>query len=150
MGKSLFDRLAGREAIAAAASDLCARSVTDERIKAKYLRTDPVRLEEMLVDLVCQATGGPCTYSGRTMREAHAGMGVTAAEFDAQVELVVAALDNFNVPKAEQDELLALLAPMRADIVEVESAETGTPLPDTYQNAPGLESVTAARGFASR
>lgn len=92
----------------------------------------------MLVDQLCEATGGPCTYTGRDMRAAHDGMGVTAGEFDALVEDLVATLDEFNVPKAEQDELLSLLAPLRGDIVEVESAETGTPLPESYHTAPAL------------
>ena len=65
-------------------------------------------------------------------------MGLTAGEFDALVEDLVTTLDGFEVPKAEQDELLGLLGPMRADIVEVESSETGTPLPETYQAAPAL------------
>jgi hypothetical protein len=55
---------------------------------------------------------------------------VTAGELDALVEDLVATLDEFNVPKAEQDELLGLLGPMRREIVEVESPETGTPLPE--------------------
>ena len=92
----------------------------------------------MLVDQVCEATGGPCTYTGRTMKETHDGMGVTAGEFDALVEDLVATLNEFDVPKAEQDELFELLAPMRGEIVEVESPETGTPLPDSYEAAPAL------------
>jgi hypothetical protein len=52
------------------------------------------------------------------------------------VEDLLATLDEFNVPKPEQDELLALIAPMRDEIVEVESPETGTPLPDAYRPAP--------------
>ena len=70
------------------------------------------------------------------MRQAHEKMGVTAAEFDAQVEVLVASLNHFDVPPAEQDELLGLLAPMRADIIEVESGETGTPLPDAFVPPP--------------
>jgi hemoglobin len=54
------------------------------------------------------------------------------------VEDLVATLDQFRVPKAEQDELLGLLGPMRADIVEEESPVTGTPLPEAYRNAPPL------------
>ncbi len=92
----------------------------------------------MLVDQVCQATGGPCTYTGRGMENTHDGMQVTAGEFDALVEDLVATLHEFDVAKPEQDELLALLGPMRDGIVEVESAETGTPLPDTYRPAPAL------------
>jgi len=72
------------------------------------------------------------------MRAAHDAMGVTAGEFDALVEDLVATLDEFNVPKAERDELLGLLGPMRSDIVEVESAETGTPLPEGYRAAPAV------------
>ena len=92
----------------------------------------------MLVDQVCEAAGGPCTYTGRNMRETHDGMGVTAGEFDALVADLVATLDEFEVPKAEQEELLGLLGPMRDEIVEVESPETGTPLPESYQTAPAL------------
>jgi len=89
----------------------------------------------MLVDQVCAASGGRCTYSGRDMAETHAGMGVTGGEFDALVEDLVATLNQFSVPAAEQGELLGLLGPMRPDIVEVESSETGTPLPATYREA---------------
>jgi hemoglobin len=65
-------------------------------------------------------------------------MKVTAGEFDAVMQDLGATLDEFNVPKAEQDELVDLLLPMRDEIVEVKSAETGTPLPDDYQAAPPL------------
>ncbi len=136
MDSSLYERLGGKEAIAAVVGDFRARSVADDRIKAKYVKTDAARLEAMLVDQLCEATGGPCTYTGRDMRQAHTDMGVTAAEFDAQVEVLVTSLNHFDVPQAEQDELLALLGPMRDDIVEVESQETGTPLPDAYEPAP--------------
>ena len=135
MTASLYERLGGKDAIAAVVTDFCARSVADDRIRAKYVRTDAARLERMLVDQICAATGGPFTYTGRDMRVAHANMGVTAAEFDAQVEVLVDALNHFDVPSAEQEELLALLAPMRGDIVEVESQATGTPLPDAFEPA---------------
>jgi hemoglobin len=65
-------------------------------------------------------------------------MGVTAGEFDALVEDLVATLDQFGAPKAEQDELLGLLGPMRDEIVEIESSDTGTPLPASYEAAPAL------------
>jgi hemoglobin len=97
------------------------------------------RLKKMLVDQVCEAAGGPCAYTGRDTRETHAGMGVTAGEFDALVEDLVATLEDFNVPKAEQEELLGLLRRLRKDIVEVESPESGAPCPrPAYQTAPTL------------
>jgi hemoglobin len=138
---SLYERLGGLDAITAVVDSFVARCAGDERINGKFARSDVPRLKKMLVDQVCEATGGPCTYTGRGMRETHDGMGVTAGEFDALVEDLVATLDEFDVPKAEQDELLALLGPMRDEIVEIESPETGTALPDSYRAAPALGHV---------
>jgi hemoglobin len=138
MQTSLYTRLGGHEAIKAVVEDFVGRCAGDSRINGKFARTDVPRLKAMLADQICQASGGPCTYAGRDMAETHAGMGVTAGEFDALVEDLVATLDQFNVPKAEQDELIGLLAPMRPDIVEVESPETGTALPALYQTAPAI------------
>ena len=135
---SLYERLGGLDAITAVVDSFAARCAGDDRINRKFARTDIPRLKKMLVDQVCEAAGGPCVYTGRTMRETHDGMGVTAGEFDALVEDLVATLNEFEVAKAEQEELLGLLGPMRDAIVEVESAETGTPLPDAYDAAPAL------------
>jgi hemoglobin len=138
MQSSLYERLGGKDAIVAVIDAFVGRAAGDGRINPKFARTDVPRLKAMLVDQVCEASGGPCTYGGRRMRETHTGMGVTAGEFDALVEDLVATLDTFTVPKAEQGELLGLLAPMRADIVEIETPATGTPLPSSYQAAPPL------------
>lgn len=138
MQTSLYDRLGGKDSIAAVVDDFVGRAAQDGRINAKFGRTDVPRLKAMLIDQVCAASGGPGTYTGRDMRETHAGMGVTAGEFDALVADLVATMDQFDVPKAEQDDLLGLLGPMRPDIVEVESPDTGTPLPALYQPAPPL------------
>jgi len=133
---TLYERLGGKDAITAVVDDFVARCAGDNRINGKFARTDIPRLKRMLVDQVCQASGGPCTYQGRDMRETHDGMGVTAGEFDALVEDLVATMNQFGVPKDAQDQLLGVLGPMRGDIVEEESSETGTPLPEAYQNAP--------------
>ena len=135
---SLYERLGGLDAITAVVDSFVTRCAGDDRINGKFARTDVPRLKKMLVDQVCEATGGPCSYTGRGMRETHDGMKVTAGEFDALVGDLVATLDEFEVPKQEQDELLGLLGPLRNEIVEVESLKTGTALPDTYQPAPAL------------
>jgi len=136
--RTLFDRLGGNGAIRAVVDDFVARCAADDRINLKFARTDVPRLKSMLVDQVTAATGGPATYTGRSMAETHDGMGVTAGEFDALVGDLVATLDQVSVPPAEQNELLGILGPLRSDIVEVESDATGTPLPDSYQAAPAL------------
>ena len=137
--KSLYDRLGGADAINALTESWVARVGGDDRANGKFVRTDIERLRKEVVDQLCEATGGPCTYTGRSMLETHAGMKVTAGEFDVVMQHLDATLDELNVPKTERDELVSLLRPMRNDIVEVESPQTGTPLPDSYQAAPPLK-----------
>ena len=141
MARSLFERLGGTDAITAVVKDFRDRCGGDSRINSKFARTDMPRLTSMLIDQVSEATGGPAKYTGRDMKTAHAEMGVTTGEFNALVENLIATLNKFGVGKAEQDELLGILGPLKSDIVEVESSATGTPLPDTYDAAPALSSA---------
>ena len=136
--KSLYDRLGGLDVINRLTESWVARVAGDDRANGKFVRTDVPRLKKEVNDQLCEVTGGPCTYTGRSMRETHDGMKVTAGEFDVVMQHLGATLDELNIPKTEQDELVALIRPMRDDIVEVESPETGTPLPDSYRNAPPL------------
>jgi hemoglobin len=136
--KSLYDRLGGLDAISAVTESWVARVGGDDRANGKFVRTDIPRLKKEVIDQLCEATGGPCTYTGRSMQETHDGMKVTAGEFDVVMQHLDATLDELKVPKEEQVELVALIMPMRGDIVEVESPATGTPLPDSYQAAPPL------------
>jgi hemoglobin len=138
---TLYERLGGAAAITAVIDDFVARCAGDSRINPKFARTDVGRLKAMLVEQVSSATGGKVQYTGRSMSETHRGMGVTAGEFDALVEDLVATLNKFDVPEQGRTELLAILGPLRGDIVEVESPETGTPLPEAYQTAPPLAAV---------
>ena len=75
------------------------------------------RLKSMLVDQICEATGGPCKYTGQTMTDAHRGMNITDGEFTALVEDLVRSLDKFKVPAQEKGELLTALGGMKPQIV---------------------------------
>jgi hemoglobin len=99
---SLYERFGGLESITSVVDSFVARCANDDRINRKFERSDVPRLKKMLVDQVCEATGGPCTYTGRDMRPTHDGMAVTAGEFDALVEDLVLTLGEFDVPRAEQ------------------------------------------------
>lgn len=116
--KSLYDRLGGKPAITAVVDDFVGRVAADNRINGKFANANIPRLKAMLVDQICQASGGPCTYAGRDMKSAHAGMGITGGEFDALVGDLVATLNKFKVPEREKSELLGALGPMKGDIVE--------------------------------
>jgi hemoglobin len=115
--RSLFERLGGLDAISAVVDEFLKIVLADDRINARFANADAARLRQMLIDQICQATGGPCTYTGKSMAEAHAGMNLTEDEFNALVEDLVKALDKFNVPEREKNELLGALGGMKGDIV---------------------------------
>jgi hemoglobin len=139
--KSLYERLGGRDAIKAVVDELAIIVTADQRINKKFARSNPERLKFEVVEKICEVTGGPCKYTGRDMKTAHKNMGVTEGEFNAFVEDLVKALDKFNVGATEKNELLNILAPMKSQIVEVKSQETGTPLPASFKPAPPLKST---------
>jgi hemoglobin len=115
----LYDRLGRLDAIKAIVKDFVeARLARDPRINGRFASTDVAHLEQMLSEQICEATGGPCKYTGKTMKDAHAGMAITAAELRAFLEDLVASLNELGVPEAEQDELIAKLAARHDDIVE--------------------------------
>lgn len=116
--KSLYERLGGKDSIAAVVESFVGKVGGDKRINGYFASTDLTKLKMHLVNQICEASGGPCKYTGRTMKQTHAGMGVTDAAFGALVEDLVSALDHHKVGKTEKDELLAVLGPMKADIVE--------------------------------
>jgi hemoglobin len=139
MAGALYERLGGMDSITAVVNDFRDRVAGDARINQKFARTDLGRLTKMLIDQVCEATGGPCKYTGRSMKEAHAGMNVTTGEFSALVDDLVATLNHFKVGKTEQEQLLGVLGPLKPEIVEVDSDQVGTSLPSGYQPAPALK-----------
>jgi hemoglobin len=115
--RSLYDRLGGKDAITVVIDDFVANVAADKRINARFAKTNIPHLKQMLVEQVCQATGGPCTYTGKSMKEAHKGMKITEVEFNALVEDLTQSLDKHNVGATEKNELLNALGGMKGDIV---------------------------------
>ena len=119
--KTLYQRLGGYDAIAAVSDEFIARLASDDQEKRFFIGFSndiKMRIRQLLVDLVCKSTGGPCVYTGRDMKTAHAGSGVTKADWDRSLGVFVEVLNKFKVPDKEQQELAALLAPLEKDIVE--------------------------------
>lgn len=83
-----------------------------------FKQADTERLQGMLTDQFCDVLGGGCKYAGKSMKEAHHQMKVASADFNALAEELQNALTAANVPFADQNKLIAKLAPMHRDIVE--------------------------------
>ena len=121
--KSLYQRLGGKKGIQSVVNDFAARCAADQRINSYFAQTvaDPKRLtnfKQKLADQICEAAGGPCKYTGKDMKSAHKGMGITSDAFNYLVEDLASTLGKLKVGPNEQNELIGLLAPMKTDIVE--------------------------------
>ena len=115
--KALYDRLGGRPAIQAVVDDFIGNVAGDARINKRFANADIPRLKTKLVEQICEASGGPCKYTGATMVDAHRGMNINDAEFTALVEDLIKSLDKFKVPAQEKNELLTALGGMKPQIV---------------------------------
>jgi hemoglobin len=115
---SLYTRLGGKPAIDAVVSEMIDRTAADPVTKRTFEGVKLPPLKASIADLVCQAAGGPCIYKGDSMKLSHKGLGISTAEFNGLVGHLVAVLNKYQVPAAEQKELLGALGPMAPDIIE--------------------------------
>ena len=118
---TLYKRLGGYDAIAAVTDEFIARLAGDKQLVRFLvgLSTDSQKkLRQHVVEQLCEATGGPCIYTGRSMKTSHTGLNITESDWQATVNHLVAALDKFKVPEKEKNELLAIASSLKPDIVE--------------------------------
>jgi hemoglobin len=119
--QSLYKRIGGYDAIAAVIDDFLGRATNDKQLSRFLvgLSSDSKRrLRQLIVDQLCEATGEPCFYTGRSTKAAHAGLGITESDWQITVKYLAAIMDQYKVPQKEKDEFLALASTLKADIVE--------------------------------
>jgi hemoglobin len=120
---TLYERLGGLYAISAVADDFIDRVYANSTLNANphiakaRSETRKPGLKVQVANQVCMVTGGPCKYTGKGMKEAHAGFHITPGEWDALLVDFRASLERFKVPPVEQQELIAIVESTRADIV---------------------------------
>jgi hemoglobin len=117
---SLYRRVGGYDALAAVVDDFMERMHADPELAPFFhelQKGELDRLRQMVVDQLCEATGGPCIYVGKDMRTAHTGLGITDRDWTRAVGHLTAALNRFQVPAKEQQELLTAVSALKDQIV---------------------------------
>ena len=115
----LYQALGEKAGITRLMDDFVNRLVKDPRIGEHFKDVKPAALKESLTDQICSLSGGPCQYEGGDMKSVHADMDINKGHFNALVEVLQKAMDGQGIPFAQQNRLLALLAPMHRDIITV-------------------------------
>ncbi len=114
---SLYYRIGGQPVLTAVASELIELASQAPATKRSFNKVNLDRVKEKLAEQLCVLTGGPCTYTGDDMRLVHRGLEINEREFYAMVEQLQDLLDQRGIASCEKNELLALLAPLKPQIV---------------------------------
>lgn len=121
--KPLYERLGGLKGITVVVDDFVNRLVVNKTlnknpaINAGRKSSPAPYLKFQVSQLVCEATGGACKYTGKGMKESHVHLNITEKEWDVMAKLFQKSLDKFKVPAAEQKELFEIVGKLKGDIV---------------------------------
>ena len=114
---ALYQELGRSEGITKVVDLFFQRINADARINTLFANVDHNDLRRLVIEQICAASGGPCTYTGRSMEESHSGLNLTNKDFDAFVGDLVGAMDEAKVAKSTQKKVLEIFGPMRPQIV---------------------------------
>ena len=114
----VYERLGYQSGVENLVDSFLANVTADDRVSGRFADTDMAELRGHLIDQVCEATDGPCTYEGKSMLDAHADMGITEAEFAIIAGHFAAAVQQTGVSPSDQQAVMGLLPDIQGDAVE--------------------------------
>ena len=114
---SLYDELGGKDTVAQIVDNFIHEIEYNKTMFAYFAESDIARFREKLNEHLCLLANGPCTYTGDTMEQVHAGMNISEGDFNLGVDLFIAAMTKANVPHTVQNKLLAKMVPTRKEII---------------------------------
>ncbi len=115
---TLYEQMGGEPAMRKTVEEFCIIMEADDRINFSFGNTDITKFKQLLFEQLCNVSGGPCEYTGRTMQESHKELAITNAMFNALAEDLYIAFDRAGVPYRLQNKVMAIFAPMQRDVVK--------------------------------
>jgi hemoglobin len=122
--KSLYERLGGVYSIATVVDEFIETLLVNDvlnsnpKIKEARDRVPKAGLKFHVTALMCEVTGGPIKYTGRSMKDSHKHLDITGSEWNAMAADFKKVLDKFKVPEKEQNELFEIVGTTKNDIVK--------------------------------
>ena len=119
MATTIYQEIGGEPAVAAVVEAFYERVVADPSLMPYFEGRDLDRLKAHQRALVSVALGGGAqAYTGRMMHPAHAGLAITHEAFDKVLDHLGAAFAEAGLPDATSARVLAILKPLRTDVVQ--------------------------------
>ena len=119
--ETLYKRLGGYDAIASIATDFHIRLKNDPQLGRfwAYRGTDGMDRElQLLIDFMCEHTGGSTHYAGRDMGLSHRGMNISGSDWKIFMRYLKVTLDEHKVKVTEQKEVIDFVESLKSAIVE--------------------------------
>ncbi len=116
---SLYKAFGEQAGMAALMDEFLKDLLADKRMQPFFEKTNAAAFKASLANQMCQVSGGPCQYKGPDMKLAHKEMDISKANFNALVEVLQKSMSTRDIPFTAQNRMLALLAPMHRDIINV-------------------------------
>ncbi len=114
---TLYERLGGRESIAAVVDRFYERVMDDDRLVRFFEDVDMERQRAHQTQFLSAVTGGPVDYDGESMREAHDHLDITEEDFAAIATHLEDTLQEFYVGERERREVLTEFGSYEEEIV---------------------------------
>ena len=118
---SLFERIGGSEVIGKVFDEVGGRMAADPLL-AKFFQGQSqealMAQRQRAIEFLCHEMGGPCAYSGRPLKIAHGGLGITEDQWKAFLGHLTATLDHQKIGEKEKREVLTLVKRFKSDVVE--------------------------------
>jgi hemoglobin len=124
---TLLEEIGGRAAVEYVVADFYERVLADSWLARFFRGVSMSRLQMHQINFMCMVLGGADVYRGRDMATVHAPMGITDGEFDLVVGYLCDSLIAAGVPMSCSERIMALLAPLRAQIVSGVAASVPAP-----------------------
>ncbi|OFZ97996.1 MAG: globin [Betaproteobacteria bacterium RIFCSPLOWO2_02_67_12] len=119
MTQSLYERMGGAKGILSLVDDIIALHRKNPVVGVRFEKTDLKRLREKAIEFFTMGTGGPATYTGKDMREAHRGMNISEQEFVAVLDDILAAMDKNQLDDQAKREVLAIAYSLKGEVIRV-------------------------------
>ena len=117
---ALYQQLGGQAGLLALTDDFMLRLLADPRMNPFFKDLDAAQFKQQLAAQFCEVSGGPCRLKEPNMKKVHAGVDITRTDFNALVEVLQQSMDARGISFGAQNRLLAKLAPMHREIVNVQ------------------------------
>ncbi|MGH1440379.1 MAG: group I truncated hemoglobin [Cellvibrionaceae bacterium] len=116
---SIYEKIGGEPAVDAAVDIFYKKVLADDRINEFFDSVDMAGQIQKQKSFLTMVFGGPNSYTGKDMREAHKHMNLTEEHFGAVAENLIGTLQELEVPQEIIDEIVGIALSVKDDVLNV-------------------------------